>query len=69
MITPYVEAFYAAKNETLSDLRGSILLEGIYDGLMLYAHALSDILSERNESSLVKGIEIINNVLGTNIQG
>lgn len=69
-ITPYVEAYYAESNTTVYDGRGSVLLEGIYDGLLLYAHALNNIISETNESSsFIKGIEIINNVMGTNIEG
>ncbi|GJQ69918.1 hypothetical protein Trydic_g13325 [Trypoxylus dichotomus] len=68
-ITPHIEAYYASNNETLNGTRGALLLEGIHDGLLLYANALNNIISATNESTLIKGIEIINNVWGANIQG
>lgn len=70
IITPYVEASYASENNTLYDGRGSVLLEGIYDGLLLYAYALGEIIQEyAGSGDYIRGIDVINRVMGATIAG
>lgn len=62
-ITPWSEGENAEQNIT-SDVRGGIYLDGIYNGFLLYAHALKAAL-ETNVTSNFEGYEIFNRMLGT----
>lgn len=64
---PYVEATYAEKNRTMDDSKGKLYLDGMYDGMLLYANAFKT--TYRGFNSRIRGTDIVGNMLGTTFTG
>lgn len=73
-ITPYVEAELGMDNETLNDGKGDIYLEGIYDGMLLFANVINNTLQKDSDGLLIanqslRGADVIGATLGLNFEG
>ncbi|XP_063929420.1 atrial natriuretic peptide receptor 1 isoform X2 [Zophobas morio] len=64
--TPYDEANFASVGK--QQQRGSIYLDGLYDGMLLYAAAINKALNESNGKT-PKGYDIVRNMMGTTFEG
>lgn len=70
---PWIEAELGVENETLEGTKGAVYLEGLYDGMLLYANVINRTL-EADEAGLLpnqslRGTSVIGTSLGMNFAG
>lgn len=62
-----MEAANAEKNLTMDGGKGKLYLDGMYDGMLLYANAFSK--SYKGLHSRIHGTDIVAGMLGTTFKG
>lgn len=70
---PWIEAELGVENQTLEGTKGAVYLEGLYDGMLLYANVINRSL-EADEAGLLpnqslRGTSVIGTSLGMSFAG
>lgn len=74
VLTPWSEAELATDDDSIDNTnKGAIYLEGIYDGMLMYANIINHTLKADEEGLLpnqsIRGVEVIGKALGLNFTG